>query len=88
MKSEFGLKIEKPKKLQNFIEYFFGEDQGRYLVEVNKINLNKVEKILKSNNIHYEIIGKTQKKFFEIDGEMKIDINDLFKINNEWYNNY
>ena len=29
-----------------------------------------------------------QKKFFEIVNELKIDTNDLFKINNEWYNNY
>ena len=28
------------------------------------------------------------KKYFEIEGEMKTDINDLFKINNQWYNNY
>ena len=50
--------------------------------------LNKVEKILKTNNIYYENIGFTQKKFFEIVGEIKVDINDLFKINNQWYNNY
>ena len=48
----------------------------------------KVEKILKSSNIFHEIIGQTQKNFFEIDGEMKISTNDLFKINNQWYNNY
>ena len=29
-----------------------------------------------------------QKKYFEIEGEMKRDINDLFKVNNQWYNNY
>ena len=26
--------------------------------------------------------------FFEIERELKININDLFKINNKWYNNY
>ena len=40
------------------------------------------------NKVYYELIGVTQKKYFEIEGEMKTDINDLFKINNQWYNNY
>ena len=41
-----------------------------------------------NNNIYYEKIGFTQKKYFEIENQLKIDINDLFKINNQWYNNY
>ena len=88
MSSNYGIKIEKPKKIRNPIEYFFGEDQGRYIVEINKDNLIKVEKILQKNDIYYELIGITQKKYFEIEGLMKSDINDLFKINNQWYNNY
>ena len=28
------------------------------------------------------------KKIFEIEGEMKTDVNDLFNINNQWYNNF
>ncbi len=86
--SNLGVKIEKTSKLRNLSEYFFGEDQGRYILEVDENNLKKIEKILQANNIYYENIGKTQNNFFEIEGEMKIDINDLFKINNQWYNNY
>ena len=86
--SNLGLKVEKNKNLRNLIEFFFGEDQGRYILEVKRDKLANVEKILKSNNIHFEKIGFTQKKYFEIEGEMKTDINDLFKINNQWYNNY
>jgi len=48
----------------------------------------KTEKILKDNNIYYEIIGNTQKDYFEIDGELKINVKELFKLNNEWYNKY
>ena len=88
MFSGIGVKIEKPKKLINLIAFLFGEDQSRYIIEVNKSNFVKVEKILKSNNVHFENIGLTQKKYFEIEGEMKVDINDLYKINNQWYNNY
>ena len=57
-------------------------------MEIKEQNYPKVEKILKYGNIHYERIGITQKKFFEIEGEMKIQTKDLFKINNQWYNNY
>ena len=86
--SNFGAKIFKPKKLTNLIKYFFGEDQARYVIEIESHNLQKVEKILKSDNIFYEIIGFTQKNFVEIEGELKISTKDLFKINNEWYNSY
>ena len=86
--SNLGVKIEKPKKLNNTIEYFFGEDQGRYILEIDESNFKKVEKILKTGNIFYEKIGVTQQEFFEVEGELKIAKNDLFKINNQWYNNY
>ena len=35
-----------------------------------------------------KILDNTQKEFFEIEGELKFSTKDLFKINNEWYNNY
>ena len=88
MSAKLGLKISKPRKLRNPTEYFFGEDQSRYILEVKNENLDKVQKYLKNNNIFYEIIGSTQKKYFEIEGEIKLDINDLCKINNQWYNNF
>ena len=86
--SDYGILINKPRKLSNLFEYFFGEDQSRYILEISNNNLRKVEKILKENNIFYENIGITQKKYFEIQKEMKIDIKELYKINNQWYNNY
>ena len=68
--------------------HFFGEDQARYIIEIERDNFNKVDKILKENDIYFENIGFTQKDFFEIEGELKISTKDLFKINNEWYNKY
>ena len=88
MGSNLGIKIEKSKKLRDLKEYFFGEDQGRYILEIDEKNLTSVEKFLKSGSIYYEIIGKTQENFFEIENEMKIDTNVLYKANNQWYNNY
>ena len=86
--SKYGAKIFKPKNLTNIFEYFFGEDQARYIVEIEAKNLSKAEKILKENNIYFENIGYTQEEQFEIEGELKISNKDLYKINNEWYNNY
>ncbi len=86
--SNLGAKIYKPKNLTNLFTYFFGEDQARYIIEVESKNLLKVEKIMKENNIYHEKIGFTQEQFFEIEGELRINTKDLIKINNQWYNNY
>ena len=34
--SNYGVKIQKPKKLTNLFKYFFGEDQGRYIIEIRQ----------------------------------------------------
>jgi len=88
LSSGYGLKIEKPSKLSNLMEHFFGEDQGRYLLEIEPKNLQNVTKILTENNIFNEIVAIVQKDYFEILGELKININDLYKVNNKWYNTY
>ena len=86
--SNHGLKIESPSKLSNMMEYFFGEDQGRYLLEIEPKNLQIVRKMLSENNIFNEKVAVVQKDNFEILNELKINIDDLYKINNSWYNNY
>ncbi|MDC0449683.1 phosphoribosylformylglycinamidine synthase subunit PurL [Pelagibacteraceae bacterium] len=88
MSSGLGLRIEKPSKLSNLIEYYFGEDQGRYLLEIEPKNYQKVIKNLNENNIFNEKIATVQKDKLEIVGELKLNIDDLYKINNTWYNNY
>ena len=88
LNSHYGAKLHKPKKLTNLFEYFFGEDQARYVIEIDENDSSQTEKILRDSNIYYEIIGNTQKDYLEIDGEFKISTKDLFKINNQWYNNY
>ena len=88
LSSNLGLKIERPKELSNIMEYYFGEDQGRYLIEIEKKNTDVIQKILKENNIFNEIVANVQKDYFEVVGELKIKINDLYNINNKWYYNY
>ena len=41
-----------------------------------------------NHNVFYENIGFTQNEFLEIEGELKISTKELFKINNQWYNNF
>ena len=86
--SQIGVKIQKPQKMLNIFEYFFGEDQGRYLIEVDKNNLPKVEKKLKENDIYFENIGITQKEYFELDKDLKIKVKELYELNNRWYNKF
>ncbi len=88
LSSLLGVKIERPKKLLNLMEYYFGEDQGRYLVEIEKNNITKAQKILKESNIFNEVVATVQKDHFEVEGELKIDVNELYKLNNKWYHNY
>jgi len=88
MSSGLGIKINKPQSLTNLMEYFFGEDQGRYLIELEANQLEKVKKILEDNNIHNETMGIVQKDIFELTGEFKIKVNELQKTNNQWYNNF
>ena len=86
--SSYGVKIHKPKNFSNLMEYYFSEDQGRYLIEIEPINLEKISKILRENSVFNEEVAIVQKNHFEITGELKIKTNDLYKTNNSWYNNY
>ena len=86
--SGYGIKIDRPKNLSNLMEHYFSEDQGRYLIEVEQNNLSKISNMLSENNIFNETVGVIQKDYFEIKGELKIKINELYKVNNTWYNKY
>ena len=86
--SNYGIKIHKPKNLTNLMEYYFSEDQGRYLIEIEPNNLERINKVLSENSIFSEVVATVQNDYFEVVGELKIKTNDLYKTNNSWYNNY
>ena len=88
MASMLGLKIYRPKRLTNSVEYFFAEDQGRYLLEINKNNLKKIESSLKKNNIFFEVVAEVQNDVFEIEKEFSMKVNDLYNCNNQWYHKF
>ncbi len=86
--SGLGLKIFKPKKFKNSFEYFFGEDQGRYLIEISKNNLKNIEIFLKKRNVFFEIVAEVQNDTFEIEKIFNLKIKDLQNYNNQWYTKY
>ena len=88
MLSMLGLKINKPKRFTDLNEYFFAEDQGRYLIEIERDNLDKVEAILKKNNTFYEVVAEVQNDIFEIDKILRIKTEELYKCNNQWFNKF
>jgi len=88
MASMLGLKILKPKKFTDLNEYFFGEDQGRYLIEIEIDNLKKVESILKKSNIFYEVVAEVQNDIFELSKTFSIKTEELYKNNNQWFKKF
>jgi len=88
IKGNKGIKIEKNKSLMNDIEYFFAEDQGRYLVEINQKNLKEVSKILDKNSVHHEKLGIIIDNDVIIDEKTKVTIDELKTYNSNWLVNY
>ena len=85
---KIGANIKVPRNNISLHEYLFGEDQSRYLIEINEKNNVEVSKILEKNNIYYEIIGKTQKDSLYLNNEFNIKLNDLSELNSFWFRNY
>jgi len=83
-----GAKIKVPENGIGLHKYLFGEDQSRYLIEINEKNKKEVSEILTKSNIYYEIIGKTQKDSLNLEKEFDIKISDLNKLNTFWFKNY
>ena len=83
-----GATICLPKNNSKPHEYLFGEDQSRYIIEVEEKNINEVSKILKNSSVYFEKIGKTQKNYMEIKNEFNISLNKLVELHKYWFNSY
>ena len=88
IKSKKGIKINQLTGLTNKFEYFFGEDQARYIVEIRKENLSKCDKILKENSVHYENFGTVIDNNIEFSDEIKLSIDDLENNYKSWLRRY
>ncbi len=88
IKGNKGIKLKKPTYLISEIEYFFGEDQGRYLIEVNPKDLKEVINILNKNSVHYDEIGTIIENDIEINQKTKVTIDELRSYNTSWLKKY
>ena len=88
LSGDIGAKITIPRRDINIYEYLFGEDQSRYLVEIDKKNSDKISNLLERGGVYYEIIAKTQKEKLELDNNFSIDLKELRKLYTSWFTNY
>ena len=88
IKGKKGINIKKPDYLIQQFEYLFGEDQGRYIIEIKKDNFDKVKEILSKNSIHYDELGIVTEKDIIIDSKSKVTIDELNSSSKTWLTEY
>ena len=88
IKGNKGINLKKPKFLINEIEYFFAEDQGRYIIEIAKENLKKVTDLLNKNAVHFDELGTINENQLFINDKTKVTIDELRTSNTSWLTNY
>ena len=84
IKGRKGFKINQLKFLINKFEYFFGEDQSRYIIEIEPKNLSKTKKILDSSSVHFDEIGSVTANDVIINKEPNLHIDELIECNTKW----
>ncbi|WP_440910644.1 phosphoribosylformylglycinamidine synthase subunit PurL [Candidatus Pelagibacter sp.] len=88
IKGKKGINLNKPKYLINELEYFFGEDQGRYIIEVGKKDLKKVTDILNKNAVHFDELGTISENELYFDDKTNVTIDELTSLNKKWLTDY
>ena len=72
------------KQCVNEIEYLFAEDQGRYIIEINKKDFKKVADILNKNAVHFDELGAIIENKLYINDKTKVTIDELSTSNKSW----
>ena len=88
IKGKKGATLKKSNYLINQFEYLFGEDQGRYIIEISKEDLENATKILQENSVHFDDLGLVNEDGLIIDDKTKVSIDDLIKSHTNWLTNY
>ena len=88
LSGQIGTKMKVKFNKINPYEFLFGEDQSRYIIEVNEKNKKNVCKILEKNSIYYDIIGKTQKEYLSLNDDFNIKLSDIKNLNSLWFKDY
>jgi phosphoribosylformylglycinamidine synthase len=85
LSSNIGILINSERKNH---EYFFGEDQSRYLIEIDKKNEEALNKLAREHNVKVECIGHTAEENIEIKDIGKISIHALKTSHEDWFQNF
>ena len=85
LSSNIGISINSERKNH---EYFFGEDQSRYLIEIDKKNEEALNKLAREHNVKVECIGHTAEENIEIKDIGKISIHELKTSHEDWFQNF
>ena len=88
IKGKKGVTLKKPNYLINQFEYFFSEDQGRYIIEIEKSAYNNVTNILEKNSVHFDELGIVNDNDLIIDEKTKVTIDELILSNTNWLINF
>ncbi len=88
IKGNKGVKLNSQIKLINKFNYFFAEDQGRYIIEIEHNNLDKVKEVLEENSVHYDELGIVDSDKLTFKDELNISIQDLNNKYKSWLKNY
>ncbi len=64
----------------NLEQYFYSEDQARYVITTNQENLAKIKKLAEKNDVFFEEIGKVSQDFLKINEE-SVSISELTLLN-------
>ena len=88
IKGDIGIEIKRPDTLLSKFEYFFSEDQGRYIIEIAKSDLKKVTSFLEKNAVHYDEIGTLKGKSINFDEKTIVPIDELRTYNSNWLRDY
>ena len=88
IKSKKGLKINSLKGLTNKFEYFFGEDQARFIIEVPMENVEKLYEILNKNSVHFDDLGVVQENTLNFEDDINLPIEELSDTHKYWLEEY
>ena len=88
IKGNIGIELMKPKSLLSEFEYFFSEDQGRYIIEISKSDIKKVTNFLEKNAVHYDEIGILNGNSISFNEKTIVPIDELTSYNSNWLTDY
>ena len=88
IKGKKGITINTLKGLTNKYEYFFGEDQARYIIEIPKNSLKKVNDILNKYSVHFDELGRVNGQSIVYKDDINLPIEELADAHKYWLKKY